>query len=60
MMAMAATPLAYLLAGPFTDGVFEPLLSPTGPLANTVGSLIGTGPGRGTGAFFIVSEHRSS
>jgi MFS family permease len=54
MTAMAATPLAYLLAGPLTDGVFEPLLLATGGLADTLGSVIGTGPGRGTGAFFIV------
>jgi DHA3 family macrolide efflux protein-like MFS transporter len=54
MMAMAATPLAYVLAGRLADRIFEPLLTDTGPLAGSVGSFIGTGPGRGIGAFFIV------
>lgn len=54
MMAMAATPLAYVLAGRLADRIFEPLLTDTGPLAGSVGSIIGTGPGHGIGAFFIV------
>ncbi|MCP4966661.1 MAG: MFS transporter [bacterium] len=54
MMAMAATPLAYVLAGPLADRVFEPLLDPAGGLAGSLGSIIGTGPGRGIGALFIV------
>jgi predicted MFS family arabinose efflux permease len=54
MMAMAATPPAYVLAGPLADRVFEPLLTDTGPLAGSLGNFIGTGPGRGIGAFFIV------
>jgi DHA3 family macrolide efflux protein-like MFS transporter len=54
MMALGATPLAYLLAGPLADHLFEPLLATGGALAGTVGRLIGTGPGRGIGAFFIA------
>lgn len=54
MMALAATPLAYLLAGPLADRVFEPLLAETGLLASSLGAIIETGPGRGIGAFFIV------
>jgi len=54
MMAMAATPFAYVLAGTLADRVFEPLLAPSGLLAGSLGSLIGTGPGRGVGALFIV------
>lgn len=54
MVAMAAIPAAYLVGGPLAEYVFEPLLMPGGPLADTVGRLIGVGPGRGTGLLFIV------
>jgi hypothetical protein len=55
MIALSSAPLAYLLAGPLADRVFEPLLSPHGALANTVGQIIGVGPGRGIGFMFIVA-----
>jgi MFS family permease len=49
-----ATPLlAYLLTGPLVDRVFEPLLRVDGPLAGSVGQIIGVGPGRGAGLLFI-------
>lgn len=54
MSALSATGLAFLLSGPLTDYVFEPLLALDGPLAGSVGQLIGTGPGRGIGLLFIV------
>jgi len=54
MLGLAATPLAYLLAGTLADRVFEPLLAAGGPLAGTVGRLTGTGPGRGVGLLFLV------
>jgi hypothetical protein len=54
MIARAAAPLAYLLAGPLADRVFEPLLAAGGPLAGSIGRLVGTGPGRGIGLLFIV------
>ena len=47
-------PLAYLLAGPLADGIFEPLMKTNGPLAGTIGQIIGTGTGRGIGLMFIV------
>jgi DHA3 family macrolide efflux protein-like MFS transporter len=50
----AALPLAYLVAGPLADYVFEPLMVPDGPLAGSVGQLIGVGPGRGIGLMFMV------
>jgi MFS transporter, DHA3 family, macrolide efflux protein len=46
--------LAYLIAGPLADYVFEPLLAAGGPLAGSIGQLIGVGPGRGIGLLFIV------
>jgi MFS transporter, DHA3 family, macrolide efflux protein len=50
----ASLPLAYLVAGPLADYVFEPLMIPHGPLAESVGQLIGVGPGRGIGLMFMV------
>ena len=54
MIARAASPLAYLLAGPLADSLFEPLLATHGPLAQSVGRVIGVGPGRGIGLLFMV------
>jgi MFS transporter, DHA3 family, macrolide efflux protein len=49
-----ATPLlAYLVTGPLVDKVFEPLLKVGGPLAGSVGQIIGVGTGRGAGMLFI-------
>lgn len=54
MFARAGLPLAYLLAGPLADRVFEPLLTNGGSLAGSVGQIIGVGPGRGIGLLFVV------
>ena len=54
MVAWSTFPLAYLIAGPLADHVFEPLLAAGGPLAGSVGQLIGTGKGRGIALMFIV------
>ncbi len=50
----STAPLARLLAGPLTDNLFEPWLAIGGPLASSVGQIIGSGPGRGVGFLFIV------
>ena len=47
-------PLAYTLAGPLADKVFEPLLAPNGLLAASVGRFIGVGAGRGIALLFIL------
>jgi len=54
MIAWSMMPLAYIVAGPLADRVFRPLLMEGGALADSVGQLIGVGPGRGTGFMFIV------
>ena len=54
MIAWSSLPLAYLAAGPLADHVFEPLLDIDGPLANSVGQIIGTGQGRGIGLLYII------
>ncbi|WP_224242165.1 MFS transporter [Hyalangium gracile] len=54
MVMTTAGPVAYLLAGPLADRVFEPLLAPGGALAASVGQVIGTGTGRGIGLMFLL------
>lgn len=54
VVAWSSLPLAYLVAGPLADRVFEPLMAVGGPLAGTLGAVIGTGPGRGVGLLFMV------
>ena len=54
MVSMSAMPLAYLLAGPLADDLFEPWLAPGGALAGTVGAVLGVGPGRGIGFLFVL------
>lgn len=55
MIGDSSIPLAYLLAGPLADGVFEPLMRTDGALADSVGRVIGTGEGRGTALVFAVT-----
>jgi MFS family permease len=56
MISRSMMPLAFLIAGPLSDRVFEPMLGTQGRLANTpLAALLGTGPGRGTGLIFITS-----
>jgi MFS transporter, DHA3 family, macrolide efflux protein len=50
----ASLPLAYAVAGPLADYVFEPLMAPGGLLAGNVGQLIGVGHGRGIGLLFMI------
>jgi DHA3 family macrolide efflux protein-like MFS transporter len=45
--------ISYSVAGPLADTVFEPLLAPGGSLAGSIGQIIGVGPGRGVGLFYI-------
>lgn len=53
MVASAAAPLAYLLAGPLAEKVLEPLLAEGGVLAGSAGQLVGFGVGRGIALLFI-------
>jgi MFS family permease len=50
----ASVPVAYLLAGPLADGLFEVWMRPGGALAAGVGSLLGVGAGRGIALLFAV------
>lgn len=55
MLGSIATPLAYFLAGPMADRVFEPAMAPGGALAGVLGPWIGTGDGRGIAVMFMLS-----
>jgi MFS transporter, DHA3 family, macrolide efflux protein len=55
MITSLTQPLGYILAGPLADKVFGPLLMTDGPLAGSVGQILGTGPGRGVGLLFVVA-----
>lgn len=56
MISQSMMPLAFLISGPLADRVFEPLMRAGGALANTfVGTLLGTGPGRGIGLMFVIA-----
>lgn len=47
--------LAYAVSGPLADLVFTPLLLPDGPLADSLGRVLGTGPSRGIGLMFMLA-----
>ena len=47
-------PLAYILVGPLADRVFEPSMAVNGPLAASIGQIIGVGTGRGIGLMFVL------
>jgi MFS family permease len=47
-------PISYLLAGRLADNIFEPLMLRNGSLSNTVGRIIGIGPGRGAALLLVI------
>jgi len=54
LIVQASAPIGFLAAGPLADYVFKPLLVPGGPLAGSVGRVIGVGGGRGIGLLFVT------
>lgn len=56
MLSRSMMPVAYLVAGPLADLVFEPLMREGGALAGTfMSAIFEIGPGRGIGVMFILS-----
>lgn len=55
LVAWCSAPAAYLAAGPLADKLFEPLLDVGGPLAGSLGLVLGVGRGRGIGLLLIVA-----
>lgn len=53
-IATSSLPLAYLVAAPLAEKIFEPLMSADGLLSNSFGKMIGVGSGRGIGLLFII------
>jgi MFS transporter, DHA3 family, macrolide efflux protein len=54
MLARVSIPLAYVLCGPLADRVFQPVMTPNGILASSMGQIIGVGEGRGIALMYIV------
>ena len=55
VLSGAALAVAYLVTGPLADNIFEPLMRANGRLAGSVGSVIGTGPGRGMALLVLIT-----
>ena len=56
LISRSTLPLAFLVAGPLADQLFEPLMQAGGSLSSSfIAHLIGSGAGRGIGLIFILS-----
>jgi amino acid adenylation domain-containing protein len=53
-LAWSTIPIGFALALPTVGSLLEPLMAGGGPLAGSIGSVIGTGPGRGLGLAFLL------
>ena len=54
MIAAASTPIGFGVIAPLAGPLLNPLLATGGPLAGSVGAVIGTGPGRGLGLLYLL------
>ncbi|TMR36862.1 amino acid adenylation domain-containing protein [Nonomuraea zeae] len=54
LIAWSTLPVGFGLVAPYAAALLDPLLLADGPLAPTVGALIGTGPGRGIGLMYVL------
>lgn len=54
MVATSPLPVAYLLAGPVADGVFEPFMASGSALSGNAALAVGEGPGRGMALLLLV------
>ncbi|MGC9346997.1 MAG: MFS transporter, partial [Anaerolineae bacterium] len=55
MIAFSIMPLAYAIAGPLAEHLFEPWMAADGALATSLGPLMGTGPGHGIALIFVLA-----
>jgi hypothetical protein len=53
LIAWFVNPASMLIAGPLADFVLEPAMRVGGPLVETFGWLVGSGPGAGMGLIFV-------
>ncbi|MBV1856199.1 amino acid adenylation domain-containing protein [Catellatospora sp. NEAU-YM18] len=54
VIAWSTLPLGWTLVGPVGSSLLEPLMADDGPLAGTLGRIIGTGAGRGIGLLYLI------
>ena len=54
LIAWSTLPIGFGLIAPYGSRLAQPLLNRHGPLASTVGAVIGTGPGRGIGLLYLA------
>ncbi|HVG08480.1 MAG TPA: MFS transporter [Thermoanaerobaculia bacterium] len=54
MIAQFTVPIGDFSAGPLADKVFNPALMPGGALSDSVGRVVGVGPGRGIGLMLLT------
>ncbi|SBT39365.1 non-ribosomal peptide synthetase/MFS transporter [Micromonospora auratinigra] len=52
-ISWSTLPIGFALLAPGATALFEPMLAPGGALADSVGAVIGTGPGRGIGFAYV-------
>ncbi len=55
MINRLSLPLVLILAGPLVDNIFEPFMQSGSDIANQIGTVIGTGDGRGIALVMIIS-----
>lgn len=55
MIASIASPIAYVIAGPLADNIFEPLLLDGGAWAESLGEVVGVGVGRGSALLIVLA-----
>ncbi len=55
LIAQITAPLAFVLAGPLADQVFEPAMAAGGTLQPLLGGLLGSGTGTGIAAIFLLT-----
>ncbi|MFJ9952359.1 amino acid adenylation domain-containing protein [Kitasatospora sp. NPDC091207] len=54
MVAWSTLPVGFAVVAPLGPRLVQPLVDENGPLAGTVGRLIGTGEGRGIGLLYLL------
>ncbi|GAA0434400.1 hypothetical protein Acor_08840 [Acrocarpospora corrugata] len=54
LVAFSTLPLGYGLVAPYGTALFEPMFAPGGLLADTIGTVIGTGEGRGIAFMYVL------
>jgi MFS family permease len=56
LIGWSLNPLAYAVAGPLADNLFEPLVaSAGGPLGEVLRAVVGVGPGRGIALMYVIA-----